>query len=132
MLKLDNWTTDLALYYVSYLTLCAALVFWVAKTLHRSGSVFLHDAFRGDEGLIRAVSHLLDIGFYLVCIGYVLITARTYVSIQTADMVFQTEIYKIGFFLLLLGAMHLFNLLLLALFRRKPAANQAAAIASLP
>lgn len=119
MIHNNSWMTYLTFYYVTYLGLCAALVFWVARTLHGSGSVFLHDAFRGDEGLIHAVIHLLDIGFYLVCAGYVLITFRNYGWLQSLDQVFQSEVYKIGFFLLLLGTMHLFNLLLLGLFRRR-------------
>ena len=123
MLKPDALLTYLTFYYVSYLGLCAVLVFWVAKTLHSSGAVFLHDAFRGDAALIRSVTHLLDIGFYFVCVGYVLITARNYSWLQNLDQVLQSEVYKIGFFLLLLGAMHLFNLLMLALFRRRAAAN---------
>lgn len=131
MLHNDAWMTYLTFYYVTYLGLCTALVFWVARTLHRSGSIFLHDAFRGDEGLIRAVTQLLDIGFYLVCAGYVLITFRNYGWLQSLDQVFQSEVYKIGFFLLLLGAMHLFNLLLLGLFRRKPA-NPPAVAPTLP
>lgn len=128
MLKPDILMTYLTFYYVSYLALCAVLIFWVSKTLHNSGAVFLHDAFRGDEALIRSVTHLLDIGFYLVCIGYVLITARNYSWLQNLDQVFQSEVYKIGFFLLLLGAMHLFNLLLLALFRRRAAAHPTPAV----
>jgi hypothetical protein len=119
----DNWMTYLAFYYVTYLGLCAALVLWVAHTLRRSGAVFLHDAFRGDTALVRSVTHLLDIGFYLLCIGYVLITVRHYAGLQNPDQVFQSEVYKIGFFLVLLGAIHLFNLLLLALFRRRPSSN---------
>jgi hypothetical protein len=119
MSQTNNVLTYATAYYVTYLALCAALILWVAQTLHRSGAVFLNDAFRGDASLIRSVSHLLDVGFYLICIGYVLITVRTFTWLENLDQVFQTEIYKLGFFLLLLGAIHLFNLLLLAIFRRR-------------
>lgn len=119
MSQINSLITYLTAYYVTYLGLCAALVFWVAQTLHRSGAVFLNDAFRGDTTLIRSVTSLLDIGFYLICAGYVLITVRNYTWLQNLDQVFQSEIYKLGFFLLLLGAIHLFNLLLLAIFRRR-------------
>ncbi|HEY6491600.1 MAG: hypothetical protein WCC26_07870 [Terracidiphilus sp.] len=119
----QNFTNYLAVYYLSYLGLCALLVLWVARTLRSSGAVFLHDAFHGDTALIGSVTRLLDIGFYLVCAGYVLITVRNYAWLQNLDQVFQSEVYKIGFFLLLLGAIHLFNLLLLALFRRRTVAK---------
>jgi hypothetical protein len=119
MSQTNSFLTYVTAYYFTYLALCAALIFWVARTLHRSGDVFLNDAFRGDVGLIRSVTHLLDIGFYLICIGYVMLTVRNYAWLQNLDQVFQSEIYKLGFFLLLLGAIHLFNLLLLAIFRRR-------------
>lgn len=115
----NNFLTYTTAYYVTYVALCAALILWVAHTLHRSGAVFLNDAFRGDASLIRSVTHLLDVGFYLIRIGYVLLTVRNYAWLQNLDQVFQSEIYKLGFFLLLLGAIHLFNLLLLAIFRRR-------------
>ena len=34
--------------YFSYLAISIAITIWVAKTLHRSGRVFLLDAFRGN------------------------------------------------------------------------------------
>lgn len=119
MAQTNDFLTYVTAYYVTYLALCAVLIFWVAQTLHRSGSVFLNDAFHGDASLIRSVTHLLNVGFYLICVGYVLLTVRNYTWLQNLDQVFQSEIYKLGFFLLLLGAIHLFNLLLLAIFRRR-------------
>jgi len=31
-------------YYISYLGICAALIFWLARILNRSGAIFLHDS----------------------------------------------------------------------------------------
>ena len=74
MAQTNDFLTYVTAYYVTYLALCTILIFWVAQTLHRSGSVFLNDAFHGDASLIRSVTHLLDVGFYLICVGYVLLT----------------------------------------------------------
>ncbi|HEV2488039.1 MAG TPA: hypothetical protein VGT08_21135 [Terracidiphilus sp.] len=107
-------------YYASYLGLCAALIFWLGWTLHRAGSVFLSDAFGDNATLVRAVAHLLDVGFYLVSIGYIGVSYQTFwQQINSYEMVAQTVSAKVGGFLLLLGFAHLFNLLLLALFRRR-------------
>ena len=37
--------------YSSYLAISIALTVWVARTLFRSGRIFLLDAFHGNEGL---------------------------------------------------------------------------------
>lgn len=109
----------LALYYLIYLGSCATLIGWLSFTFHRSGAIFLREAFRGDETLVRAVNHLLDIGFYLVSIGYVVLTHEPWGwqvnLVPTGTMI----LLKLGWFLLFMGVLHLFNLLLLAIFRRR-------------
>jgi hypothetical protein len=108
-------------YYVSYLGICAALIFWLARILNRSGAIFLHDSFGDKEVLIRSIAHLLDIGFYLLSFGYVALSIRVNWQIwpnETLTQVLGFELGEIGGFLLLLGFVHLFNLLL-AIFRRR-------------
>ena len=50
-------------YYVSYLAICVALIFWFARTLNRSGAIFLTEAFHGNALLVSSVGHLLNVGF---------------------------------------------------------------------
>lgn len=110
-------------YYAAYLGACAVLIGWLSWTLHRSGAVFLHDAFAGNATLVQAVGHLLDIGFWLVSLGYVALSYRIlWGPINSYWMVAEAVVSKLGGFLLLLGFAHLFNLLLLAIFRRRGAA----------
>ena len=40
---------NVAACYFSYLAITIALTVWVARTLHRSGRVFLVDAFHGND-----------------------------------------------------------------------------------
>jgi hypothetical protein len=109
-------------YYALYLGLCAALIFWLGRTLHRTGSTFLNDAFAGNLSLVRVVSHLLDVGFYLISIGYVAITYRTFWQIVNSyEAAIEFSVAKLGGFMLILGFAHMFNLLLLAIFRRRSA-----------
>lgn len=113
----------LATYYVLYLGLCAGLIFWLGRTLHRTGSTFLNDAFAGNTSVVRAVAHLLDIGFYLVSIGYVAVTYRAFWQmIDSYSAALESVVAKVGGFMLMLGFAHLFNLLLLAIFRRRGSA----------
>lgn len=122
------YTTYLIAYYVAFLGLCAGLIIWLGWTLLRSGSVFLSDTFGGNTTLVHAVARLLDIGFYLVSLGYVCLSYRIlWGPINSYGMVAEAVIGKVGGLLLLLGFAHLFNLLLLAIFRRRGTAAAGAA-----
>lgn len=106
-------------YYVSYLGICAALIFWLGRILNRAGGVLLRDAFPGNATLVKAVSQLLDIGFYLMSFGYVAAWSANYEALHDLGEVSKMVSGRTGGLLLLLGVVHLFNLLLLALFRRR-------------
>lgn len=104
-------------YYVAYSIVCAALVAGLAIVLHWAGDVFLHDGFRGRPELARSVARLLDIGFYLVSAGYVAVTFRSWVDFRSGIDVADVLATKAGIFLVVLGFLHVFNILVLALFR---------------
>jgi hypothetical protein len=110
---------SLTVYYLLYLGSCAALIGWLSFIFHRSGSIFLREAFRGNETLVRAITHLLDIGFYLVSIGYVALTHEPWGWQVDLPPTGQMILIKLGCFLLFMGVVHMFNLLLLAIFRRR-------------
>jgi hypothetical protein len=103
--------------YVVYLSASAALTIWVGDTLYRNGRVFLISVFK-ETGLADSVNHLLVVGFYLVNLGAaaILINAGG-APASFADMV-QETVTRIGVVLLVLGAMHFFNMLVLHLLRR--------------
>jgi hypothetical protein len=113
--------------YISYLLISISLTIWVARTLFRSGRVFLLDAFRGNADLADSVNHLLVVGFYLINIGYVAVALKTTDTLSTVRSVIELESVKIGVVLLILGVMHFFNIFVLARMRRRGAQAQAAA-----
>jgi hypothetical protein len=117
--KEETPVNSLVAYYVLYLGSCAGLIAWLSWTFHRSGSVFLREAFRGDQALVRSVTHLLDIGFYLVSLGYVALTWKPWGWPPDSGPSIEMIVAKLGFFLLFMGALHLFNTFLLAVFRRR-------------
>jgi hypothetical protein len=103
--------------YFSYLLITVVLTMWVARTLFRSGRVFLLDAFAGNEALADSVNHLLVVGFYLINIGYIALALKTTSSLSTLREVIELESGKIGVVLLILGGMHFFNIAVLARMR---------------
>jgi hypothetical protein len=116
-----NW---LLTTYVAYLVISIALTVWVARTLHKNGRVFLVDSFLGNEQLADSVNHLLVVGFYLINIGYVSLALKHAASVSTAQAALETLSSKIGFVLLVLGAMHFFNLAVFAKMRRRAMASK--------
>lgn len=105
--------------YLSYLAISIAVTIWVARTLHRSGRVFLLDAFHGNAPLADSVNQLLVVGFYLINLGYIALALKTAYPLADFRQVIELESTKIGIVLLILGAMHFFNMLVLARMRRR-------------
>jgi hypothetical protein len=108
-------------YYFAYLGACAVVVAGLGWTFHRAGQIFLKDAFAGNITLVRAVSRLLDLGSYLLSVGYVGLSYPTDWQMIDHATVAKIAIRKIGGLLLVLGVGHIFNLLVLALLRQRRA-----------
>lgn len=104
---------------LAYLAISIALTVWVARTLHRNGRVFLVDCFHGNTALADSINHLLVVGFYLINVGFVALALRVGVAARTAQDALETLGTKVGFVLLVLGAMHFFNLGVFTLCRRR-------------
>ena len=59
------------------------------------------------------------VGFYLVNFGYILLALKTTDPLNNLRQVIETESWKIGVVVLLLGVMHIFNILIFAKMRRR-------------
>ena len=105
--------------YIVYIALSIPLTIWVAHTLHKNGRIFLIDSFRGNERLADSVNHLLVVGFYLINIGYVALALKERIAPTDVREVFETISRKIGVVMLVLGAMHFFNILVFSKMRRR-------------
>lgn len=118
--------------YGLYLPIAIALTIWVARTLHRNGRVFLVAAFRGSEAMADSVNHLLVVGFYLVNVGF--ITTALRFGTKPADLQGLVEFLsmKIGIVLVVLGAMHFFNMFNFDKMRRKGTRPEAPVLPPIP
>lgn len=105
--------------YFSYLIISILMTIWVARTLFNNGRIFLVMMFNGEEKLADSINHLLIVGFYLINIGYISLSLTS--SQKPLDLAECIEVLttKVGVVLLILGAMHFFNLFLFAKFRKK-------------
>ena len=105
--------------YIIYLLISIVLTIWVARTLHSRGRIFLIDAFGGNETLADSVNHLLVVGFYLINIGYVTLALKYGDKPTSTQEAIEFLSTKVGLVLVVLGAMHFFNIFNFAKMRRK-------------
>ncbi|MFF3854021.1 hypothetical protein [Micromonospora sp. NPDC002575] len=103
--------------YLVYLAVSIGLTVWVARSLSRNGLVFLEEVF-ADERLARAVNSLLVVGFYLLNLGYVTVAMRHRDPVTGTSQAMEELSLKVGLVLLVLGALHFFNVFALGRYRR--------------
>ena len=105
--------------YAAYLVISIALTIWVARVLFKNGRIFLVDIFHGNTELADSVNKLLVVGFYLINIGYMSLSLKEARFINNTQAVIEVLSYKIGYIILILGAMHFLNLIIFYKLRHK-------------
>jgi len=110
--------------YTAYFLVSLGMTIWVARTLHKSGRLFLAEAFSGNQEMADSVNHLLLVGFYLINLGFVLLFLR--IGTKPADIVEGVEYIstKLGIVILVLGGMHFFNMFNFSRMRKKGIAHR--------
>ena len=107
--------------YLVYLAISVALTVWVARTLSKNGRIFLVNSFESDERLADSVNHLLVVGFYLINMGYVTLALKLGDKPLSTQEAIEFLSTKVGLVLLVLGAMHFFNVFVIAKWGRRAA-----------
>ncbi|WP_202872828.1 hypothetical protein [Kribbella capetownensis] len=105
--------------YLIYLLVSVPLTIWVARTLSHNGRIFLIDVFHGNEEFADAVNRLLVAGFYLVNLGFVTLFLRADKVVVDARGVFEQLSVKLGIVMLVLGVLHLMNVWIFNMIRRR-------------
>ncbi|WP_410640039.1 hypothetical protein [Amycolatopsis sp. lyj-346] len=118
----------IVLAYALYLLISIPLTVLVARTLSKHGRTFLTEVFADSPGLANAVNQLLVVGFYLVSLGFVTLFLTSGADIATAREVFEMLSVKIGTVALVLGVMHLLNVLVFNGIRRRHLAPKPAPV----
>lgn len=108
---------------LTYVLLSALLTVWVGRTLTRNGKVFLGDVFRNNMRLAEAMNQLLVVGFYLINLGFVALFLRTIGKVNTLRDAFETLSTKLGVVLVVLGVLHLTNVVIFSRVRRRSLIN---------
>src|SRR6478735_11670990 len=110
---------NLVTVYCVYAGASVGLTVWLARTLSKSGEVFLDDVFVDNPRMAPAVNRLLVVGFYLLNLGYAFVTLKAGNAVHTSTEGIETLAAKLGSLLLVLGALHMGNLYLFHRIRRR-------------
>jgi hypothetical protein len=114
--------------YALYLLISVPLTVLVARTLSKHGRTFLVEVFADSPGLATAVNQLLVVGFYLISLGFVTLFLTSSAEVPTAREVFELISVKVGTVALVLGFMHLTNVLVFNGIRRRHLAPKAPSV----
>jgi hypothetical protein len=109
----------IAFVYAAYLAVSIGLTVIVASALSRSGRVYLAEVFGGDDGMAAAVNRMLVVAFCLLSLGYAALTLRTSADIHGPGQAVGVLSVKVGEELLVLGALHLVNMMFFTRLRRR-------------
>ena len=112
--------------YFTYIAISIATTIWVGRTLHKNGRIFLVESFKNEE-MADSVNHLLVVGFYLLNFGFVSLFLKF--GEKPNDLIEAIEYIstKEGVVLLVLGALHFFNMFNISKMRKKAQAKATAA-----
>ena len=108
--------------YFIYLPIALVLTWVVAKTLFKSGLIFMRDIFFGREEMATATNSLFKTGFYLLNVGFALYILKISYNLTGMQDTIEILSSKIGGFSIYLGVMLFFNLYLF--FRGKRVSAQ--------
>ena len=110
---------NLVTVYIAYAGASVGLTIWLARTLSKSGEVFLDDVFVDNPRMAPAVNRLLVVGFYLLNLGYAFVTLKAGADSLTAVQAMETLAAKLGALLISLGVIHFGNMYLFHRIRRR-------------
>ncbi|MEM8887053.1 MAG: hypothetical protein AAGD28_03630 [Bacteroidota bacterium] len=105
--------------YLIYILLSLLLTIFVGNILGKTGKAFFKDYFQGNENLAENINRLALLGFYLLNIGYISLTAHSGIAIRDYEHMFEVLSYKIGINLLVLAGFYLFDLWMMLRMRNR-------------
>lgn len=112
-------TTDYLIpIYIIYAIVSIGLTIWLARTLFKSGEVFLLDVFEDKPGLAHAVNVLLVIGFYMLNFGYAALILRADPPSNSVGAI-ETLARKLGVLIFTLGLIHFVNMMVFFAIRKR-------------
>ncbi|WP_203258074.1 hypothetical protein [Hyunsoonleella ulvae] len=94
--------------YCLYIPIIFFIMIYVGWLFYKHGELFLLNLFR-DTSLVKSINNLLLIGYYLVNLGYAIITIAYWENIHSIQEMLNTLSYHLGIIILGLAILHYNN-----------------------
>ena len=105
--------------YIIYISIAIYITIWVGKDLHTNGRFLIEEVFGKNSKWIDPINNMLLTGYYCLNLGLVLVKIRGWPEVKgSADLIFYLS-NNIGDVLIVLGAIHSFNILVLTVLYYK-------------
>lgn len=78
--------------------------------LYKNGEVFLNNIFRFDVQIVKSINNLLLVGYYLLNLGYAIITISYWEKLTDFINMIDSLSYTLGKIILLLAVLHYNNI----------------------
>lgn len=98
--------TTMVWVYLGYLTVCVFVAILVARTLRIHGPTFMSGEDKSTSPLVKAKTHLMVAGFYLITLGLIGYALRFGGEADDATSAIELLSTKIGAMVLAIGVMH--------------------------
>lgn len=98
--------TTMVWVYLGYLTVCVMVAMLVARTLRVHGPTFMSGEDKNASPLVKAKTHLMVVGFYLMTLGLIGCALRYGGEAVDATTAIELLSTKIGAMVLAIGMMH--------------------------
>ena len=95
--------------YAVYLILMIGVIYYIGKVCYTNGREFIFNVVQ-DHNLTDRTNKLLLAGYYLINIGFVIVTISGWPKITSPVDIIHELIKYIGFLLFLLATLHYFNI----------------------
>ena len=109
--------------YLLYLTVTVFITVYLGWFLYKNGWLHLKSIFGTEEELAQKVNQLFLTGYYLLNIGYAVISISAWPPVENLTQVFTTVGYRSGNIIILLGLMHYFNIWVTSKYGKKLLTN---------
>lgn len=96
--------------YLIYLSVIAFIMLKVGWLFYKNGEVFLISLLHNNLPLVKNVNNLLLIGYYLVNLGYAILTISNWETVSSITEMINTLAHVIGKIMLILTLLHYNNI----------------------
>lgn len=96
--------------YLLYLLITGAVTIRAGWLFYHHGRLYILRLLKGDQALTQFINKALLVGYYLLNLGHLAITLRTWPEIQSLSLMIGSIAFRTGRIFLILGIIHFINM----------------------